>query len=169
RTKSGMVQYVRMVEETKQILRSLIPGNTSVWVFPSENPATHMDTNNFYGRVYRTALKDAKLEGVTWHTLRHTFASRLAMSGQNPSTIAALLRHSGTDLVARYAHLSPTHLQGALEGVSEFGKGQRETIRVTAAVRAEGQNSIPTVTGTGTASVEEHTQEMQVAETMGQE
>ena len=95
-----------------------------MWVFPSENPETHLDPDNFYGRVYLPALEDAKLEGVTWHTLRHTFASRLAMNGQNPTTIAALLRHSGTDLVARYAHLSPTHLHGALEGVSGFGKDE---------------------------------------------
>jgi integrase len=83
-TKSGAVQYVHLMEEAKQILRILIPGNTSLWVFPSEHPETHVDPDNFYGRVYMTALKDAKLEGVTWHTLRHTFASRLAMNGRHP-------------------------------------------------------------------------------------
>lgn len=149
-TKSGAVQYVHLVEEAKQILSRLIPGNTSVWVFPRENPETHLDPDNFYGRVYMTALKDAKLEGVTWHTLRHTFASRLAMNGQAPSTIAALLRHSGTDLVARYAHLSPAHLHGALEGVSGFGKGKHGTPQTVSEPRPSGQNSIPTVTGTGT-------------------
>jgi integrase len=81
----------------------------SVWVFPSENPETHLDPDNFYGRVYMTALEDAKLEGVTWHTLRHTFASRLAMSGQTEGTIATLLRHSTNALVRRYSHLSPSH------------------------------------------------------------
>ena len=75
------------------------------------------------------ALVKAKLTGVTWHTLRHTFASRLAMNGKAPGTIAALLRHSGTDLVARYAHLSPTHLQEALDGLAAFGKAKPETIQ----------------------------------------
>src|SRR4029077_11701923 len=93
-TKSGHVQYVHLTSEAKTIFRSLIPGNPSVWVFPSESSETHLDPDNFYGRIYMTALKDAKLGGVTWHTLRHTFASRLAMNGQAPSTIAALLRHS---------------------------------------------------------------------------
>jgi integrase len=148
-TKSGTIQYVHLIEEATQILRTLIPGNTSVWVFPSENPETRMDPDNFYCRVYMTALKDTRLDGVTWHTLRHTFASRLAMNGQAPSTIAALLRHSGTDLVARYAHLSPTHLQGALEGVSGFGKVKPETIQATPESTQEWQNSNPTVTGTG--------------------
>ena len=163
-TKSGTVQYVHLMAETKQILGSLIPGNTSVWVFPSENPETHLDHHNFYARVYQLALEDAKLEGVTWHTLRHTFASRLAMNGQAPSTIAALLRHSGTDLVARYAHLSPAHLQGALDGVAAFGKMKMETGQES---RHEGQFSNPTVTGTGTGRKEKNDEEAQAIESIG--
>ena len=45
--------------------------------------------------------------GTAWHTLRHTFPSRLAMSGQAEGTIAALLRHSTTGLVRRYAPSPP--------------------------------------------------------------
>ena len=166
-TKSGAVQYVHLMEEAKAILSRLIPGNTSVWVFPSENPETHLDPDNFYGRVYMTALEEAKLEGVTWQTLRHTFASRLAMNGQAPSTIAALLRHSGTDLVAWYAQLSPTHLQGALEGVSGFGKVKRETTQTGPESRPEGQNSIPTVTGTGMEHEKREEDGVQMVESIG--
>ncbi|MEO5631444.1 MAG: site-specific integrase [Nitrospiraceae bacterium] len=166
-TKSGAVQYVHLMEEAKAILSRLIPGNTSVWVFPSENPETHLDPDNFYGRLYLPALEGATLEGVTWHTLRHTFASRLAMNGQSPSTIAALLRHSGTDLVARYAHLSPTHLHGALEGVSGFGKVKDETSQARVQPRQERQNSNPTVTGTGTEHAEGESEEAQGVESIG--
>ncbi len=45
------------------------------------------------------------------------------MSGATEGTIAALLRHSGTTLVKRYAHLSPSHLQQEIEKLSSFGKG----------------------------------------------
>ena len=166
-TKSGNVQYVHLMEEAKTILHSLVPGNTSVWVFPSENPDTHLDPDNFYGRVYMPALKGAKLDGVTWHTLRHTFASRLAMNGQAPSTIAALLRHSGTDLVARYAHLSPTHLQRALEGVSGFGKVKREAVQAGPESRPEGQNLNPTVTRTGMEQEKRGGEDVQAIETVG--
>ncbi len=166
-TKSGAVQYVHLMEEAKQILRSLIAGNTSVWVFPSKNPDMHLDPDNFYGRVYMTALENARLEGVTWHTLRHTFASRLAMNGQAPSTIAALLRHSGTDLVARYAHLSPTHLKVALEGVSGFGKLKKGTTQVGPESSREPQNSNSTVTGTGMEREEREGECMQVFESIG--
>jgi integrase len=167
-TKSGMVQYVPLVEEAKEIFNGLIPGNTSVWVFPSENPGTNLDPDNFYGRVYMTALEEAHLEGVTWHILRHTFASRLAMNGEAPSTIAALLRHSGTDLVARYAHLmSPTHLRGALEGVSGFGKVKNETTQPVSQPIQERQNYNLTVSGTGTEQAERGREETQPIEVIG--
>ena len=44
------------------------------------------------------------------------------MSGATEGTIAALLRHSGTVRVRRYAHLSPSHLQEEIEKVAAFGK-----------------------------------------------
>lgn len=125
-TKTGEVQYAYLNEEAQTILRGLQishmnQGGCGPWVFPSKNPARHLDQRNFYARVFVSAVKAAGLEGVTWHTLRHTFASRLAMSGQTEGTIAALLRHSTTALVKRYAHLSPSHLKTAVETVATFG------------------------------------------------
>ncbi|GJL57825.1 MAG: integrase [Nitrospirales bacterium] len=122
KTKSGRVQYCPLNQEAEDILRGFSSWKASAWVFPSKRAKQHLDSYNFYGRVFLPAIEKAKLKNVTWHTLRHTFASRLAMNGQGDSTIAALLRHSGTGLVQRYAHLSPTHLRGAVEGVSGYGK-----------------------------------------------
>ena len=121
-TKAGGVQYLHLTEEAKAILRGMTSWECSVWVFPSENPATPVDPCNFYRRCYLPTVKAVGLEGVTWHTLRHTFASRLAMAGATDYDIAACLRHSTTALVRRYAHLSPTHLQGVMERVSSFGR-----------------------------------------------
>ena len=126
KTKARKVQYVPLNTEAQAILRNLPSWPHSTWVFPSKSLGKHVDSYNFYGRVFMPALKEAKLEGVTWHTLRHTFASRLAMNGQSDTTIAALLRHNGTGLVKRYAHLSPTHLRKAIEGVASYGKTRTE-------------------------------------------
>jgi integrase len=158
-TKAGGVQYVRLNAEAKTLLQSLIPGNKSVWVFPSENPETHADARNFYRRYYLPAVKELGLMGVTWHTLRHTFASRLAMAGVTEGTIATLLRHSGTALVRRYAHLSPSYLQEAVEKVSSFGKLAREPVKrepesgeQEARRAAETVSVTPTGPGTGKSS-----------------
>jgi site-specific recombinase XerD len=121
-TKSGKVQHVLLNEEAKSILRGFSSWEFSPWVFPSKTFKSHLDSYNFYRRVFLPTVKKTGLIDVTWHTLRHTFASRLAMNGHSDSTLAALLRHSGTALVQRYAHLSPSHLKQAVEGVSGFGK-----------------------------------------------
>ena len=74
--------------------------------------------------------------------------------------IASLVRHSGTSLVRRYAHLSPSYLQEAVEKVSSFGKVEKEPVKTSAKqepeygeqeVRggAETVSGIPTGPGTG--------------------
>ena len=121
-TKAGRVQHVHLSDEAKAILRGFDSWQVSKWVFPSENPASPMNVSNFYHRVWIPAVKRTGIEWVRWHDLRHTYASRLAMSGHNESTIAALLRHSTTALVRRYAHLNQPHLRQAVESVAGFGK-----------------------------------------------
>lgn len=166
-TKSGTVQYIPLTEEGIAILRGLDFWQRSRWVFPSQNPHTHLDVDNFYGRVYLPTVKRAGLEGVTWHTLRHTFASRLAMSGQTPSTIAALLRHSGTNLVARYTHLDPSHLKSAVEGVASYGKAVAESKPVNDQAARLWPISDGTVTRTGIKGNEGKGKTTEVVEVFG--
>ncbi len=141
-TKAGGSRHSRLNAEAQTLLGSLESWQRSVWVFPSHNPATHYDSDNFYRRVYLPAVQKVGLEGVTWHTLRHTFASRLAMAGATEQDIAACLGHSSTALVKRYVHLSSSHLQRVMEKVSAFGKQAGNELQ-------EGRISSPTVTGTG--------------------
>lgn len=155
-TKAGGVQYAHLNDEAISILRSLNSWQRSKWVFPSKNPATPMDARNFYHYVWVPTVTATGLEWVTWHDLRHTFASRLAMNGQNEGTIAALLRHSTTALVKRYAHLSPSHLKAAVEGVAGFGKPSADVQEQTAQEQKQEPVSVGTVTETVTVgSVEE--------------
>ena len=64
------------------------------------------------------------------------------MSNAPLGTVAALLRHASTNLVKRYAHLSPDHLKHAVEMVSVFGQDRKP--------EGEGPLQQETVTGTGT-------------------
>jgi integrase len=121
-TKAGGTRYVHLNAEAVGILREMTSWMNSQWVIPSENPGSHLDPRHFYARTFLPTVKRLGLEGVTWHTLRHTFASRLAMDGATEQDIAACLGHSTTALVRRYAHLSPSHLKGVVERVSAFGR-----------------------------------------------
>ena len=104
---------------------------------PSETLATPMDQRNFYARIFRPAVAALKMEDVGWHSLRHTFASRLAMSGQTEVTIATLLRHSTNALVRRCAHLSPSHLRAAVETVVVDGKTADKRASISAGTGSE--------------------------------
>lgn len=67
-------------------------------------------TNGPLRRLWDKALKDAELSGVVWHSLRHTFASRLVMAGADLVSIQELLGHTTLTMVLRYAHLAKSHL-----------------------------------------------------------
>ena len=66
-------------------------------------------------RWFTDAVRDAKLKDFTWHCLRHTFASRLAMAGVDLRTVQELLGHKSITMTMRYSHLSPEHCVKALE------------------------------------------------------
>ena len=74
-------------------------------------------------------------------------------------TIAALLRHSGTALVKRYAHLAPSYLQNAVETVSSFGAKAMKPMTVgkseTAEEQGDAEEVCPVGTGTKTGNVRE--------------
>lgn len=63
---------------------------------------------------YGEALKKAKMKDFTFHDLRHTFASNLAMQGVELNDIRELLGHKTIARTLRYAHLSPAHKSKAV-------------------------------------------------------
>ena len=71
--------------------------------------------------AYNNAVEAAKLDDVTFHTLRHTFASWAIMRGVTLKELQELLGHSSLAMTMRYAHLAPEHLRTAvsrLEGLT---------------------------------------------------
>ena len=65
---------------------------------------------------FLTARKAAELgKDVTFHTLRHTFASWYMMNGGDLYRLQKYLGHSTIKLTERYAHLSPDHLRDGAE------------------------------------------------------
>jgi integrase len=71
--------------------------------------------------AYNNAVEAAKLDDVTFNTLRHTFASWAVMRGVTLKELQELLGHSSLAMTMRYAHLAPEHLRTAvtrLEGLT---------------------------------------------------
>jgi integrase len=60
---------------------------------------------------FNYAVEKAGLEDVTFHTLRHTWASWHVQKGTPLAVLKELGGWADMDMVMRYAHLSPTHLR----------------------------------------------------------
>jgi integrase len=59
--------------------------------------------------------KQAGLRNIGWHTIRHTFASQLAIRGVPLNAVQALLGHSSVVTTMGYAHLAPSTLRLAID------------------------------------------------------
>ncbi|MCZ6696139.1 MAG: site-specific integrase, partial [Acidobacteria bacterium] len=79
-------------------------------------------------------------EDVTFHTLRHTFASWFMMNGGDLYRLQRYMGHSTITLTQRYAHLSPDYMR---EGVEHFGppKTDRESTGLKSAQNEDGPPS----------------------------
>ena len=102
---------------------------SNVLVFKNSNGKKIREISNVFDRVTEKLGLNKNVtdqrDKVVAHTLRHTFASWLAMQGEPIITIQKLMGHSNLEMTLRYAHLSPSHERDA---VLRLAKGKRNKI-----------------------------------------
>lgn len=86
------------------------------FVFP--NPETGLPLVKASNKSWYAAVKKAKLTGLRWHDLRHTWASWHVQRGTRIEELQKLGGWKSLHMVMRYAHLSTDHLADAAERVS---------------------------------------------------
>ncbi|WP_300527698.1 site-specific integrase [Maricaulis sp.] len=74
-------------------------------------------------KPWRRIRKEAKLEDVRIHDLRHTYASLAAMAGHSLHMIGKLLGHTQAQTTARYAHLADAVTRRAADEVDGLISG----------------------------------------------
>jgi integrase len=125
-SKGGKRRHVALNEEGQQLFAALGAGKRrGDHVFIRDDGgiwgASHQQ------RPIEEASSRAKLEPtVTFHILRHTYASALAMKGVSMRVIADQLGHADTRMTEKhYAHLAPSHvadvIRAALPGLGIMG------------------------------------------------
>ncbi len=135
-SKSGKLRRVPMNETAREILRALPSRCHSAYVFPSTTGKEPQDAHSYVRRVFRPAVEQAGIEeGLRWHDLRHTFASRLVMAGVDLRTVQELMGHQSITTTLRYAHLSPGH---QLDAIKRLDAARSDTSTDTSASRPEG-------------------------------
>ncbi len=104
RTKNGDTHVspltTDLVVEFRRMQRVKATGDALVFV------GKHLHMPHDFRHAFRQACKEASLEDVTFHTLRHTSCSRLAQAGIDILAIAEHAGHRSLSMTRRYAHLS---------------------------------------------------------------
>jgi integrase len=111
--KNSKVRYVDFNSELEVHLRDMATRRApdSEWLFPSPQRGETDKPTKTLRDSFAAARKKAKLPWVSFHDLRHYFASMAVMSGIDFKTIAEWFGHQdGGMLVGKvYGHLLPEH------------------------------------------------------------
>jgi integrase len=119
--KGGKPRDVFMTERVNEMLESKRKGEPAELVFK----ARHGGKIPIMSKTFLNSVKELKFnEGiadrrqqVSFHTLRHTFASWLAISGTPILVIKELLGHATLAMTERYAHLIPDQKRASVQRI----------------------------------------------------
>ncbi len=110
-SKSGKARIVVLTDEARRFFRGEAAGKAPGALVLPRSDGEPWGTSHQH-RPLRAACAAARIApAVSFHILRHTHASRLAMHGVPMAVIAAQLGHADPAITARhYAHLSPGYV-----------------------------------------------------------
>lgn len=112
-TKSKKIRTVPLSVKATQILISRELSKQSELVFTLEGERI---TQKFISKKFKSYVIKSKINpDLTFHSLRHTFASWLVQRGVSIYEVSKLLGHSDIKVTEIYAHLKPENLRSAVE------------------------------------------------------
>lgn len=133
--KSGKSRHQVMTESIAEALKTVLAQKiNSELIFPNMDGDIQKAVSRTFERVVKEIglnsrngiiITDAR-QKVVFHTLRHTYASWLASSGQGQAMIADLLGHSSIEMSARYTHLFPDERRATATAIEKIYKSSHE-------------------------------------------
>lgn len=115
-TKQKKEHRVPLSATAVSMLKEIQKETAGPCVFPGKSPN---DPITDVKRTWASVCKEAGVEPVRIHDLRHSFASLLVNNGASLPLIGAMLGHTQVATTARYAHLYDEPLREAAEQVSK--------------------------------------------------
>jgi integrase len=120
-SKNGDRRDAYITPSIENLFRKINPGQPGDFVFTNQknekiNEISHAFANVIDKLGFNNNVTDRR-QKVTFHTLRHTFASWLALENNSLLTIKKLLGHKTIKMTERYAHLLPDHKRAAVEQI----------------------------------------------------
>lgn len=128
--KSGHSRKVFMTNTIKELFKRMDCGEAEELVFKSRGKDKIDRISYAFRRAvdrlhFNKGVKDPR-QIVTFHTLRHTFASWLALQGTPILTIKELLGHQSLAMTERYSHLTPDHKRSAVNVIDVMLEAKKD-------------------------------------------
>jgi integrase len=128
--KSGS-RPVFITDPIRKVLEELTPGEPEEPLFKTKNGKPVVWLSKVFKRVVddlglNDGITDPR-EKVTFHTLRHTYASWAVMSGVPLYVVGKALGHKTTVMTQRYSHVAPESQRVAFEAVARFHKKETKS------------------------------------------
>lgn len=104
-----------------ELLRRRKETAVSEWVFPNPmKPEEPVAAASAYNRL-KQILRKAGLPSVSFHDLRHTFATQAVECGVDPKTLSCLLGHAKASFsLDRYTHVTADMQKNAADAMDDF-------------------------------------------------
>ena len=133
-TKNTETRYAPMTNAVHEILKRRLPKDPDGYFFTDEDGNRIKEVSNAFERIverlkFNECVSDPR-QKVVFHTLRHTFASWLAIQGTPLYTIAKLMGHKSISMSERYSHLSPDHKKDAVNGLEAAFNGKKKVVKI---------------------------------------
>jgi len=129
KTKSGKVRFIPINDVLFNELNELriLNGQSPYVSFNPETGKPYVDMK----KGFKAACRRAGIEGLRFHDLRHSFASRLIEKGVDIETLRDLLGHHSITVTERYIHSSDDRKRKAVELLNGKIEGQICDVSVT--------------------------------------
>ena len=93
------------------------PRLDSSWVFPSPVNREKPRSANALDSIWKLTRKQAGIEDVRLHDLRHSVASQAVLNGVPLPVVARILGHSQVSMTLQYAHVADKEVEAAAQRV----------------------------------------------------
>ena len=93
------------------------PRSGSPWVFPSPVNREKPRSANALDSIWKLTRKQAGIEDVRLHDLRHSVASQAVLNGVPLPVVARILGHSQVSMTLQYAHVADKEVEAAAQRV----------------------------------------------------